>query len=143
MQTIKLLKKHEDAKMPVRAHERDAGFDVFAVEAFTVKAGEDILIPTGWAMRPPEGHYFQVATKSGLGTKRKICTDIAGVIDEDYRGVTHVQMWNFGKEDQTFEKGDKIAQFLCLPVSYAALEEVVELNDTDRGAGGFGSTGQQ
>jgi len=137
--TIKVKLLNENAALPTRAHARDAGMDVYAPYDFTVEAGYDHLMKTGLAFEIPEGHYLQVATKSGIGTKRKLAMDIAGVIDEEYRGETGVQIWNLGKEPQHFKKGDKVAQFLCLPVSYPEIVGVDELSETSRGAHGFGS----
>jgi len=133
---VKLLS--ENASLPTRAHSNDAGIDIRASEDFTVKAGGYLLHRPMLAFGIPKGHYLQVATKSGHGTK-KLCMDIAGVIDEGYIGSIGIPIWNFSDSDWEVKKGDKIAQLLCVPVSYPEIVEVTELEETDRGSHGFGS----
>lgn len=148
-----------DANLPYKGSGRAAGYDLCAHSyAFivdgkvgeTVKLDEDtvLVIPansrcivkTGIAVAVPEGCYGRVAPRSGLALKKGI--DIgAGVIDEDYRGEVGVILFNFNSEPFTVWKGDRIAQFICERIVYPELEEVEELNGTERGVGGFGSTG--
>jgi dUTP pyrophosphatase len=101
------------------------------------------LIPTGISLEPERNDVVAViAARSGLGTKKGIClSNGIGVIDSDYRGEVCVGLFNTGKEDFTIERGDRIAQMMFLPVFAANLIESEELDETERGAGGFGSTG--
>lgn len=113
-------------------------------EPVTIPAGERALIPTGIAIALPSKDYVALLfVRSGLGIKKGIClSNGVGVIDSDYRGEVRVVLLNHGKQTQTIEHGERVAQFLITPVLTPAYEEVEELTDTDRGVGGFGSTGK-
>ncbi len=137
---IKIKKLHPEAKLPSFAHPNDAGMDLFAVEDFTVSPRELVKVRTGISMSLPAGTVALVWDKSGIATKRKIKT-LAGVCDADYRGEYIVALINLGEETQTFSAGDKIAQILIQKVEHPDLVEVEELDETKRGEGGFGSTG--
>ena len=145
MLQVKLL--HEDAKLPVRAHDSDAGLDLFSIEDAVVKARGRLLVKTGISIQLPFGHielpfgyYGQVASKSGLSVKHGIEVG-AGVIDEGYTGEVMVMLYNHSDDDFEINKGDKIAQLLVKPVSYCDVQQVNYVSDSDRGNGGFGSTG--
>ena len=146
MLKVKLL--HEDAKLPVRAHDSDAGLDLFSIEDAVVKARGRLLVKTGISIQLPFGHielpfgyYGQVASKSGLSVKHGIEVG-AGVIDEGYTGEVMVMLYNHSDDDFEINKGDKIAQLLVKPVSYCDVQQVNYVSDSYRGNGGFGSTGR-
>ncbi|MAE21995.1 MAG: dUTP diphosphatase [Pseudomonas sp.] len=146
MLKVKLL--HEDAKLPVRAHDSDAGLDLFSIEDAAVKARGRLLVKTGISIQLPFGHielpfgyYGQVASKSGLSVKHGIEVG-AGVIDEGYTGEVMVMLYNHSDDDFEINKGDKIAQLLVKPVSYCDVQQVNYVSDSYRGNGGFGSTGR-
>lgn len=127
------------AHTPTRAHETDAGLDLYAMHGGCVKAGQTATFHTGVRVELPEGTSGVILPKSGLMTKRDILT--FGVIDEPYRGEIMIHMFNLGGTDYTINPGDKIGQMLVIPVRYEPVEIVEELSDTERGANGFGSTG--
>lgn len=137
---VQIQKLHESAKMPSYAHDTDAGMDIYAAEAVAIAPGERALVPTGIAVAIPDGYVGLVWDKSGVATKRGIKT-IAGVVDAGYRGEVKIGLLNTSDEPQQFAAGEKIAQMLIQRVEHPELIEVDELDDTDRGAGGFGSTG--
>ncbi len=139
--TIKIKLTSETAKVPVKAHATDAGFDIFCDEDGKLSPGERKAISTGFASEIPVGWYAQVKPRSGLATKQGINLSTSGVIDSSYRGVWFVTLINHGDKEFIFRKGDKIAQFLILPVPNFDIEIVDELSDSDRGTNGFGSTG--
>lgn len=137
----KLLSK--DAKAPVRGTSGSSGLDVFSPIDITIPAWQDALIPTDVAFDIPFGWDLAVYNKSGISTKKKLFKG-AELIDSDYTGNVHIHFFNFSDEDVHFNKGDKISQLVMREVWMGALEEVNELNkDTQRGAGGFGSTGDK
>jgi len=138
MLKVKLL--HEDAKLPVRAHDSDAGLDLFSIEDAVVEARGRLLVKTGISIELPFGYYGQVASKSGLSLKYGIEVG-AGVIDEGYTGEVMVMLYNHSDEDFDIKKGSKIAQLLVKPVSYCKVQQVNWVSDSDRGICGFGGTG--
>lgn len=138
---IQVKKLHPDAQTPSIAHEGDAGCDLFATEAVVLNPGERGQVPTGLALAIPLGYVGLVWDKSGLSHKAGIKT-LGGVIDSGYRGEIFVGVINLGTEPYTFEKGHKVAQLLIQKVESPIFEEVIELTDTSRGKGGFGSTGK-
>jgi len=104
--------------------------------------GEWRLIPTGLSIALPEGYEAQVRPRSGLAARHAIsCVNTPGTVDSDYRGEIKVNLINHGREPFTLQRGDRIAQMIIAPVIQAVWEEVDDLGDTERGAGGFGSTG--
>ena len=139
--TIKIKKLKEDAKVPSYAHPGDAAMDIFASETVELKPGEQAAISTGVAMEIPFGCVGLVWDKSGLAINNGLKT-LGGVIDAGYRGEIKIGMINLSKNPYTLEKGNKVAQIIIQKREEAALEEVVELSDTARGEGGFGSTGK-
>jgi dUTP pyrophosphatase len=142
---LKRLSNGQGLALPVRMTAQSAGLDLCAaVEGPTVlQAGDIMLIPCGFAMAIPRGYEAQVRPRSGLASKFGVTLiNSPGTIDSDYRGEVHVPLINHGKQPFTVERGTRIAQMLILPVPSVELIEVEELDDTPRGAGGFGHTGQ-
>ena len=145
MQTIeiKFQKLHPDAQIPSYAHIGDAGADVYTVTEMTVAPQKRAAIPTGLAVDIPIGYEIQVRPKSGLALKHGITVlNSPGTVDAGYRGEIQVIVINLGDEAYTFKKGQKIAQLVLKPVIQANYVEG-ELGTSDRGVGGFGSTGLQ
>ena len=145
MSTIRVKKLKENAILPTYGSAGAAGADLYACldEAVTILPGETAWIPTGIALEVPAGCAGLVYARSSLGVKRGLApANKVGVIDSDYRGEIRVVLLNHGKETQTIEHGERVAQFLITPVLQPAYEEVEELTDTQRGVGGFGSTGK-
>ncbi len=120
-----------------------AGLDLRADEPFALAPGERRLVPTGLALEIPPGYEGQVRPRSGLAVRHGIAlVNAPGTIDSDYRGEVQVILVNLGQAPVSFARGDRIAQLVIAPVTRAALEVVEDLTATDRGAGGFGSTGR-
>ena len=131
--------------LPVRATPGSAGLDLSACisEPITLEPGCRKLIPTGLAAAIPQGAAGMIYARSSLGTKHGIAlSNGVGVIDSDYRGELKVGLTNLSDEPYTIQPGDRIAQLMVVPVGQAAVHELEELPPTDRGAGGFGSTGK-
>ncbi len=146
MTTLKMKKVRPGAKIPKRATPGSAGLDLCACtdEPTVLKAGERTVIPTGIAIaiESNEAAAF-VYARSGLGIKHGISlSNGVGVIDSDYRGEICVGLINTSREDYTIEPGERIAQLVLAPVIPAEPVEVEELDKTERGTGGFGSTGR-
>jgi dUTP pyrophosphatase len=111
-------------------------------QPLTLRPGDRHAVPTGLAMAIPPGFEGQVRPRSGLALKRGVtCLNSPGTVDADYRGEVHVILVNLGAEDFVIRRGERIAQLLISPVAQAAWREVESLDETARGAGGFGSTG--
>ena len=141
MQLILRVKKlNEKARLPVKGSPLAAGYDLHSLEDCIVKAKSKGLVPTGLSMAIPEGYYGRVAPRSGLACKNFIDVG-AGVIDSDYRGEVKVLLFNFSEEDFQIKEGDRIAQLIIEQIGLTQLEEVKDLDSTDRNEGGFGSTG--
>lgn len=135
-----------DLALPSYETEHAAGMDLMAaIDGDDILApGERALVPTGLAISLPEGFEAQVRPRSGLAFKNGVTVlNAPGTIDADYRGEVSVILINLGSEPFTVTRGMRIAQMVIAPVSRAALVELDTLDDTDRGAGGFGSTGTQ
>lgn len=137
---LKIKKLYHDAIVPRYAKAGDAGMDVFAYETLTLLPGERGIVKTGISTEFPEGYVLLVWDKSGISTKTGVTT-LAGVIDAGYRGEIGIAVINLGHEPYMFEKGSKVAQLLFQPVLQPEIEEVSELSESERGEGGFGSTG--
>ncbi len=128
--------------LPAYASGGAAGMDVVAAETLTIRPGTRHAVATGFAMAIPPGYEVQVRPRSGLALKHGItCLNTPGTIDSDYRGEVKVILANLGDEPFEIRRGDRIAQIVPAPVQRAAFAEVDRLDDTARGAGGFGSTG--
>ena len=137
---IKVKKMTETATIPTRGSEQAAGLDLYAHGNFVVKAGTHAIIPTGVALAIPDGYCGQVWPRSGVSVRYGVDV-LAGVIDSDYIGEIKVVL-QAGAHDFEINQGDRVAQMLIVPVSMLQCVEVDNLDDTERGAGGFGSTGK-
>lgn len=141
---MKLLveKINEKAVIPFQAHKGDAGMDLFSIEEAVLKPLERKLIHTGIKIQLPENTEAQIRPRSGLALKNGITVlNTPGTIDEGYRGEIGIILINLGNEEFKIEEGMKIAQMVIKPTLSLDVEEVVELTETTRGEGGFGSTG--
>jgi dUTP pyrophosphatase len=140
---LKRLAHGEGLPAPSYATEGAAGMDVVAAEDVTLQPGARHAVATGFAIAIPPGYEVQVRPRSGLALKNGItCLNTPGTIDEDYRGEVKVILANLGGGPFEVRRGERIAQLVPAPVQKAAFVEVSELDDTDRGSGGFGSTGR-
>ncbi|XP_029808304.1 deoxyuridine 5'-triphosphate nucleotidohydrolase, mitochondrial isoform X4 [Suricata suricatta] len=138
---LRFVRLSEHATAPTKGSARAAGYDLYSAYDYTVPPMEKALVKTDIQIALPSGCYGRVAPRSGLASKHFIDVG-AGVIDEDYRGNVGVVLFNFGKEKFEVKKGDRIAQLICERIFYPEIEEVQVLDDTERGSGGFGSTGK-
>ena len=141
---IRLLRLSNGVDLPLPAYATGgaAGMDVVAAEEFILAPGARHAVATGFAMAIPHGFEVQVRPRSGLALKHGVtCLNTPGTIDSDYRGEVKVILANLGGEPFEIKRGDRIAQLVPAPVQRAALIEVDSLDETARGAGGFGSTG--
>ena len=140
--TLRLRKVHPDAVLPSYAHPSDAGMDVRSVADVTIAPGKRALVPTGLVMLLPPLYEAQVRPRSGLALKHGVTVlNAPGTIDSGYRGEVGVILVNLGEVDFQVRKGDKIAQIVIAPVTQPEIVETAEVDETDRGSGGFGSTG--
>ena len=140
--TIRFKKLRPDAVLPSYAHPGDAGMDVRSVEDLAIAPGARALVHTGLVMALPPGYEAQVRPRSGLALKHGITVlNTPGTIDAGYRGEVGVILANFGDETFSIAKGDRIAQIVVAPVTTAEIAEAETVDETDRGGGGFGSTG--
>ncbi|KAK9245562.1 dUTP diphosphatase [Lipomyces tetrasporus] len=135
---VKLLS--DKAKTPTRGSLLAAGYDIYGVEDVLIKAQDRAMIATDIAVAIPAGHYGRIAPRSGLATKHGIQTG-AGVIDADYRGPLKMLLFNQSNQDFQIHAGDRIAQMVIEKIITPEIVTVAELDETDRGANGFGSTG--
>ena len=145
MSSIHVRKLDEKAILPTYGTVEAAGADLYACldTPVTVGPGENAWIPTGLAMEIPKGCAGLIYARSGLACKKGLApANKVGVIDSDYRGPVTVVLHNHGKESQVIAHGDRIAQMVITPVLTPAYVETEDLTDTDRGLGGFGSTGK-
>ena len=141
--TLRFRKLRPDAVLPSYAHPSDAGMDVRSVEDLTIAPGKRALVHTGLVMLLPPMYEAQVRPRSGLALKSGVTVlNTPGTIDSGYRGEVGVILVNFGDEDFQVRKGDKVAQIVIAPVTQPEIVETTEVDETDRGAGGFGSTGK-
>jgi dUTP pyrophosphatase len=139
---IKRLPHGDGLPLPAYATPGAAGMDVVAAEDVTLAPGARHAVATGFSLAIPEGYEVQVRPRSGLALKHGISVpNTPGTIDSDYRGELKVILINLGAEPFPIHRGDRIAQLVLAPVTLAAWQEVAELDETARGAGGFGSTG--
>ncbi|GGA86449.1 dUTP diphosphatase [Ornithinibacillus halotolerans] len=140
---LKIKLVHEDAKLPYRANEGDAGLDLFSIEEKIIEPGATALLRTGIQMELPKGTEAQIRPRSGLALKHSITLlNTPGTIDEGYRGEIKVIMINHGKQAFKVEKHMRIAQMVIAPVLHVTMEETDVLSTSDRDSGGFGSSGQ-
>ena len=144
---VRITRLAHGADLPLPAYETEgsAGMDLrAAIDApVTLAPMERTAVPTGLSIALPQGYEAQVRARSGLAFRSGIaCVNAPGTVDSDYRGEIKVILVNLGQEPVTFERGDRIAQLVVAPVSRVAWEEAETLDETARGAGGFGSTGR-
>jgi dUTP pyrophosphatase len=140
---LQRLPHGEGLPLPARATDHAAGLDVVAAEDVTLAPGQRHAVATGFAIAIPHGHEVQVRPRSGLALKHGItCLNTPGTIDSDYRGEVKVILANLGAEPFHVRRGERIAQLVPAPVLRAEFREVEGQSETDRGTGGFGSTGR-
>lgn len=137
---IKIKRLNPEAKLPCYAHPGDVGLDLYSLEEYTLQPGERRIFPVGFAMEFPAGFAAIIKDKSGI-SKNGLHT-FGGVYDAGFRGEYNVGLVNLNTTPYHFEKGNKLAQLIIFPVAIADLEEVVELSDSSRGTGQYGSTGK-
>ncbi len=138
---MKIRKLHRDAVIPKYQTKHSAGFDLHSVWDYCFNPGQTILIPTGLAVEFQPVHCLQLVSRSGWAKKGLVVINSPGIIDADYRGEVLLLMKNISQETIMIFAGDRIAQGLIVPIVQVSIEEVSDLSDTDRGQGGFGSTG--
>ena len=140
---VNIKKLDEKAIIPTYGTQYSAGADLYACmdEDVTIKSGETVFVHTGVAMEIPVGYAGLIYARSGLACKKGLApANKVGVIDSDYRGEVKVPLFNHSKEVQTISPNERIAQIVFTPFLQVNFEEVLELSDTNRGTGGFGST---
>lgn len=138
---ISIKKIRDNIKLPTYANSGDAGMDVYTPEAFSLEPGERKFVPVGFGVQIPDGYVLLAWGKSSLAAKAGIET-MGGVIDSGYRGEIFIGLVNLSNVSYAFEAGDKIAQLLLQQVARPEIIEVQDLENSDRGDGGFGSTGK-
>jgi dUTP pyrophosphatase len=137
-------KSADDIELPGYATEGSAGMDIRAAvnSDVVLEPGELTMIPTGFVIELPQGYEAQIRPRSGLAARHAIgVLNAPGTIDSDYRGEVKILVMNFGKDRFTVRRGDRIAQMIVAPYTRVSWDEVDKLNETDRGSGGFGHTG--
>jgi dUTP pyrophosphatase len=142
--TLRVRRLVAEAKLPMRAHEGDAGYDLHAVEPATLGPGERAMVPTGISVEIPDGHAGLVLPRSGTAARHGIAlVNAPGLIDSGYRGELKVLLLNTdGSEPFEVAAGDRIAQLVLIRVETPAVEEADGLESSVRGDGGFGSSGR-
>lgn len=142
--TVRIKRLGNGGGLPLPEYKTDgaAGMDVVAAETLTLKPGRRHAVATGFALAIPPGYEVQVRPRSGLALDHGItCLNTPGTIDSDYRGEVRIILANLGEDYVEIKRGMRIAQLVLAPVTRAVMEEADALDDTARGAGGFGSTG--
>jgi dUTP pyrophosphatase len=139
---IRFKKNHPNAKIPIQKTEGSAGLDLCSIEDLTIYPSQRIKIKTGLSSEFPPEFQVLVRPRSGRASKEGLVLCTSGVIDSDYRGEWDVPMVNIGSEPIKIESGDAVAQFLVIPRPQIFVEEAYRLSETQRGTGGFGSTGK-
>ena len=148
MVEVNFIKKHPDANIPTRGSEKAAGWDLYAVidndlKQVVIPPHETVEISTGLSIQPPEGYFGAIFPRSGLSTKQGLRpANCVGVCDEDYRGEYIVALHNDTNVSQYVNHNDRIAQLVFLPYLSVEFIEMDALEETERGSGGFGSTGK-
>jgi dUTP pyrophosphatase len=140
MDTLNIHRFSPDATLPTRAHPGDAGLDLYSLEDVLLPPAQGKVTKTGIGIALPEGYVGLVADRSSMA--KKGVKTAGGVIDAGYRGEIHIVLWNISAAEIGIRRGDRIAQLLILPVATPAVREVASLDETVRGAKGFGSSGQ-
>ena len=145
MEAIKVKKLRPGAVLPTFGSAEAAGADLYACleKQVEIAPGKTVFIPTGIAMALPKGYVGLVYARSGLACKQDLApANKVGVIDSDYRGEFMIALHNHGTETRVISHGDRVAQLVVTPILHPSYEEADTLDDTDRGTGGFGSTGK-
>jgi len=141
---VKIKKLRENALLPHRGSRSAAGYDLYACidEQITIRPHETVMVGTGLSVAIPEGYFGAVVARSGLASKQGLRpANCIGICDSDYRGEYIVALHNDSGETRTVAHGDRIAQLVVMPYLAVDFEEAEELDETERGTGGFGSTG--
>lgn len=140
---MKIKKLSPDAIIPTKGSKEAAGLDLYALSDVTIPSGKMKKVCTGIAVAIPDGYFGGIYARSGLATKAglRLANDV-GIIDSDYRGEVIVALYNDSTEMRTISKGDRVAQLIIQPYEKVEIEEVTNLDSTDRGEGGFGSSGK-
>ncbi len=141
---VNVKKLRDNAVLPTYGSESAAGADLYAAidENLAIAPGETVKVPTGIAAEIPEGYAGFIYARSGLATKKGLApANKVGVVDSDYRGEIIVALHNHSKETQVVERGERVAQFVIAPYLKVEYEFADDLSETERGEGGFGSTG--
>jgi dUTP pyrophosphatase len=144
MTKIKIKKLSNEVLTPKYETPGSSGMDIAAYinEDIIINSGDKALIPTGFSLSIPQGYEVQIRPRSGLAIKKGITIlNTPGTIDSDYRGEIKVVLINLSKDKFTVQNGERIAQMVVCPIVQVSIEEVKELSETNRGIGGFGSTG--
>lgn len=141
LNTVLFARVNENAVIPTRAHSSDAGLDLTACETVHLRPWSRSLVDTGLQVKLPIGTYGRVAPRSGLSIKKSLDVG-AGVVDRGYRGVVKVCLINSSSDPVTVLAGERVAQLVIERISECDVKEVASLDDTDRGTGGFGSSGK-
>jgi dUTP pyrophosphatase len=137
--SLQIMRLSPEATLPTRAHVDDAGLDIYGMEDIILAPGQGRLAKTGIALAIPSGFVGLVTDRSSMG-KKGIKT-AGGIIDAGYRGEIGVILWNISGEEIRIGRGERIAQLLVIPIATPAVQEVSSLDQTARGAKGFGSSG--
>eukprot|EP00093_Oithona_nana_P006987 06987.XXX_116498_117091_1 [CDS] Oithona nana genome sequencing. len=137
---MQVCKLSEHALVPTKGSKLAAGYDLYSAYDYVIPAQGKVIAKTDISIRVPDGTYGRIAPRSGLSAKHHIDVG-AGVVDQDYTGNVGVVLFNHAQAEFEIKKGDRIAQLVCEKIEYPEIEEVTSLNSTDRGEGGFGSTG--
>lgn len=144
MTKVKVVRENENAKLPTKGTTESAGMDLYAniTEPITIKPHETVKVSSGIKMEIPSGYAGFIYARSGLSTKKGIALiNKVAIIDSDYRGVISLPLHNYGTTEQTIEPNERVAQMVIQKYLPVELVEVDELSETERGEGGFGSTG--
>lgn len=142
---IKVKKLHPDAKLPTFSTPYAAGADLYALaeKDIVINPHQTVFVTTGLSFEIPDGYAGLVYARSGLASKNNLApANKVGVIDSDYRGEAFVALHNHGETPQTVSNGQRIAQLIVTPIPFVEYEETTDLSPTERGAGGFGSSGK-
>ena len=146
MNTVKIKRLNKLAKVPTRGTAESAGYDLYAAtdKDIQIPPHSNVKIGTGIAMSIPNGFFGGIFARSGVATKRNMRpSNCVGIIDSDYTGEVIVSIHNDSTETKTIQSGERIAQLVIVPYLSIIFDEVNELDETERGAGGFGSTGEK
>jgi dUTP pyrophosphatase len=142
-QKMKIKKKFADALLPTRGSAEAAGWDLYAYSGAVLNPHETCLIDTGIIIEVPKGYFGGIFARSGLALKKGLRpANAVGVVDSDYRDSVKVALHNDSNKTQEVTRGDRIAQLIIIPYKEIELEVVDEVSETERGQGGFGSTGK-